>query len=118
MKRQRGVSLSGLLMGIAIIIPAALLGMKVTPSMIEYYQILKAVKAVGKDSSLQSAGVADVRKAFDKHAEIDNLKKVGSQDIEVTKEGGQLVVAFAYQDKIPLFANVSLVIDYEGSSLK
>ncbi|RLJ64977.1 DUF4845 domain-containing protein [Sulfurisoma sediminicola] len=118
MKRQRGVSLSGLLMGIAIIIPAALLGMKVTPSVIEYYKILKAAKTVGKDSALQSASVPDIRKAFDKHAEIDNFKKITSQDIEVTKEGGQLVVSFAYQDKIPLFANVSLVMDYEGSSLK
>jgi len=118
MKRQRGVSLSGLMMGIALLIPVALLGMKVTPSVIEYYKILKAVKSVGKDSALQSASVAAVRKAFEKHAEIDNFKTITAQDIEVTKEGGQLVVAFAYQDKIPLFANVSLVMDYEGSSLK
>jgi hypothetical protein len=118
MKRQRGVSLSGLLLGIAIIIPAALLGMKVTPSIIEYYKIKKAVMSVGQDSALQSASVGEVRKAFGKHAEIDNFKTITALDIEVTKEGGQLVVAFAYQDKIPLFANVSLVIDYEGSSLK
>jgi hypothetical protein len=118
MKRQRGVSLSGLMLGIALLIPAALLGMKVTPSVIEYYKILKAVKAVGKDNALQGASVADVRKAFDKYAEIDNFKVVTSQDIEVTKEGGQLVVSFAYQDKLPLFANVSLVMDYQGSSLK
>jgi hypothetical protein len=118
MKRQRGVSLSGLMMGIAILIPAALLGMKVAPSVIEYYKIKKAVKSVGKDNSLQGAGVAEIRKAFEKHAEIDNFKKITSGDLEVTKEGGQLVVAFAYQDKIPLFANVSLVMDYEGSSLK
>jgi Tfp pilus assembly protein FimT len=118
MKRQRGVSLSGLMMGIALLIPVALLGMKVTPSVIEYYKILKAVKSVGNDSSLQGAGVAAVRKAFEKHAEIDNFKTITAQDIEVTKDGGQLVVFFAYQDKIPLFANVSLVMDYEGSSQK
>lgn len=118
MNRQRGVSLSGLMMGIALLIPIALLGMKVTPSVIEYYKILKAVKAVGTDSALQGAAVPDIRKAFDKRADIDNFTKVGPADIEVTKEAGQLVVAFSYQDKIPLFANVSLVIDYEGSSVK
>lgn len=118
MNRQRGISLSGLMMGIALLIPIALLGMKVTPSVIEYYQIVKAMKAVAHDSSLKSASVGEVRKAFGKHQEIDNFKKIGPQDIEVTKESGDLVVAFAYQDKIPLFANVSLLIDYEGSSLK
>jgi hypothetical protein len=118
MKRQRGVSLSGLMMGIALLIPTALLGMKVTPSVIEYYKILKAVKAVAKDSALKSAGVGEVRKAFEKYQEIDHFKKVEPADLEVTKEGGELVVAFAYQDKLPLFANVSLLIEYEGSSLK
>lgn len=118
MNRQRGVSLSGLMMGIAILIPIALLGMKVTPSVIEYSQILKATKAVAQDGSLKSASVGEVRKAFGKHQEIDNFKKVGPADIDVTKEGSDLVVAFVYQDKIPLFANVSLLIDYEGSSLK
>ncbi|MDP2810339.1 MAG: DUF4845 domain-containing protein [Rhodocyclaceae bacterium] len=118
MNRQRGVSLSGLLMGVALLIPAALLGMKVTPSVIEYYQILKAAKSVSEDSALKSASVGEVRKAFGKYQEIDNFKKIGPPDIEVTKDGGDLVIAFAYQDKIPLFANVSLVIDYEGNSLK
>ncbi len=92
--------------------------MKVAPSVIEYYQILKATKAVSQDSALKSASVGEVRKSFGKYQEIDNFKKIGPQDIEVTKEGGDLVVAFAYQDKIPLFANVSILIDYEGSSLK
>jgi hypothetical protein len=92
--------------------------MKVTPSVLEYYKILKATKAVGKDVGLQGASVADVRRAFEKHAEVDNFKKITSGDLEITKEGGQLVVSFAYQDKIPLFKNVSLVMDYEGTSTK
>jgi hypothetical protein len=118
MKRQRGVSLSGLMMAIAILIPVALLGMKVTPSVLEYYKILKATKAVGKDNALQGASVAEVRKAFDRQAEIDNIKTITGPDLEVSKEGGQLVVSFAYQDKIPLFLNVSLLMDYQGNSLK
>jgi len=118
MKRQRGVSLSGLMMGIALLIPIALLGMKVTPSVIEYNKILKAAKSVAQNSALKGAGVGEVRKAFEKYQEIDNFKMVGPADIEVTKEGGDLVIAFAYQDKLPLFANVSLLIEYEGSSLK
>jgi hypothetical protein len=118
MNRQRGVSLSGLMVAATVLILVALLGMKVTPSVIEYYQILKAAKSVAQDSALKSASVGEVRKAFGKYQEIDNFKKIGPPDIEVTKEGGDLVVAFAYQDKIPLFGNVSLQIDYEGSSLK
>jgi|WetSurSiteA1Bulk_404760.scaffolds.fasta_scaffold53011_2 hypothetical protein len=119
MKRQRGVSLSGLMMAIALIVPAALLGMKVIPSVIEYYQVLKAVKAVAQDSGVKAGTIMDVRVAYTKRLQIGDFTKVLPDDLEITKdEGGGLLIAFSYQDKIPLFANVSLAIDYEGSSAK
>ena len=120
MKRQRGITLSGMMMVLVVLIPVALLGMVVTPSVLEFYKIKKAVKAVGQDSSLKSGSVADVRKAFGKYQEIDFFKKVNPEDLDITKDenNGNIVVGFAYQDKIPLFANVSLVIDYEASSNK
>jgi Domain of unknown function (DUF4845) len=119
MKRQRGVSLSGLLMVIAILVPVVLLGLKVTPSVIEYFQILKAVKSVGQDAGLKGGSVNDIRVAYVRHMQVSNFTKVEPTDLEITKgDTGELVIKFAYQDKVPLFANVSIAIDYEGSSLK
>lgn len=119
MKRQRGVSLSGLLIGLFIIMVVALLGMKVAPSTIEYYKILKAVKAVGQDSSVKAGSVMDVRVAYTRRMQVDDFTKVEPADLEITKDdSGELLISFAYVDKIPLFANVSLTIDYEGSSAK
>jgi len=37
-------------------------------------------------------------------------------DLEVTKEGNDIVVSVAYPKRIPLFGNVSLVIDFAASS--
>lgn len=116
MNKQRGVSLSGLMVGVVILVLVGLVFMKVFPSVTEYLQIKKAIKSVAQDGSLKSASVGDVRKAYTKYQEIDNIKKVGPADLEVTKEGGDLLISFAYQDKLPLFANVSLLIDYEASS--
>jgi hypothetical protein len=118
MNRQRGVSLSGLMVLTVFVILVALLGMKVGPSVIEYNQILKAARAVGQDSRLKGGSVADVRNAYSKYQEIDNITKITPGDLDISKDGGDLVVSFAYQDKIKLFGNVSLVIDYEGSSAK
>jgi hypothetical protein len=51
--------------------------------------------------------------------QVDDFTKVEPADLEITKDdSGGLLVSFAYVDKIPLFANVSLSIDYEGSSAK
>lgn len=118
MKSQRGVSLNGLMIGSVIFALVALLTMKVLPEWIEYGKILRVVKATAGDSSLKEATIPDVRAAYDKRADIDVIKSVTGQDIDVSKEGGELVISFAYTKKVPLFYNVSLVFDFEGSSAK
>ena len=114
MKYQRGVALSGLIFWGVVITLVAVLGMKVVPTTIEYYKILKDIKAtvnkVGPDAT-----VADVRKTFDNFANIDQLDFKPEQ-LDVSKEKGKIVVSFDYDKRIPLFGNVSLVINYKGST--
>ena len=116
MANQRGVALSGLLFWGIVISLGAVLGMKVAPTYIEYYKIQKDTKAAVAQVGPE-ATVADVRKAFDRFAEIDMLE-FSSNQLEISKENGKIVVEFAYEKRIPLFANVSLVIDYQGSTKK
>ena len=114
MNKQKGLSLSGLLLWLLILIPVAVLGLKVVPTVLEYYAILKDAKAAINQAGPE-ATVADVRKAYDKYAEIDNLQ-FKSADLQITKEGNRIVAAFEYEKVIPLFGNVSLLIDYRGST--
>ena len=54
--------------------------------------------------------------------ECDTLKcineAISSQDLDISKDGGDLVIAFAYPKKVKLFGNVSLLFEFEGSSKK
>lgn len=118
MELQRGVSLNGLMIGGVIFAVVALLGMKAIPPWIEYGNLVKAVKGTATDGSLKDATVAQVRAAFARRADMDDVKSVTAQDIDITKEGDELVISFEYSKKVPLFANVSLVFDFEGSSAK
>lgn len=114
MKHQRGVALGGLIFWSIVLVLVAVLGMKVAPTTIEYYKIKKSAAGtlakMGPDST-----VADVRNSFDRFAEIDMLE-FSSKDLEISKENGKIVIEFAYEKRIPLFANVSLLIDYQGSA--
>jgi hypothetical protein len=118
MKLQRGFSLNTVMIGGVVFALVALLAMKVLPDWIEYGKVAKAVKATAIDTSLKDASVPQVRAAFSRRADIDEIKSITAQDIEITKEGGELVIAFEYTKKISLFGNVSLVFDFEGSSAK
>jgi len=116
MRYQRGLSLGGLLIGAAIFGMLALLAMKVAPDWIEYGKVAKAVKATAEDGGLKEASVAQVREAYAKRVEIDNITAIPPSDLEITKENEQIVISFSYTRKVPLFYNVSLVFDFEGSS--
>ncbi|MDP1984007.1 MAG: DUF4845 domain-containing protein [Sulfuritalea sp.] len=118
MKFQRGLSLNGMvLIGVGLG-AVALLAMKALPPWIEYGNAVKAIKGTAADSSLKDASVAQVRAAFGKRADMDDVKSVTPADLDITKEGGELVISFAYQAKVPLFKNTSLVFDFEASSTK
>ena len=118
MKLQRGLSLNTLMLGGAVLAVIALLGMKAAPPWIEYGNLMKAVKGTASDSGLKDASVKQVRAAFEKRADMDDVKSVKSEDLDITKEGGELVIAFKYEKKVPLFSNVSLLFEFEGSSAK
>ena len=118
MKFQRGLSLNGMvLIGVGLGM-VALLAMKAVPPWIEYGNAVKAIKGTAGDNSLKDATVAQVRAAYGRRADMDDVKSIPPADIEITKEGGELVITFAYSKKVPLFGNASLVFDFEGSSAK
>jgi hypothetical protein len=116
MKYQRGMSLNVLMMGGAILFLVALLGMKVAPPWMEYGKIVKIVKATAQDTGLRDATVAEIRKAYDKRADIDAVSAVRGVDLDITKDGNELLIEFAYSSKIPLFKYTSILFEFEGSS--
>jgi hypothetical protein len=115
-KYQRGITLSGLMTGGAILFVVALLGMKVSPAWIEYGKIKKAVASVAKRPDVAQGGIQQVNEAFDKQAELDQITSITHDDLEITKEGNDVVIAFAYTSKVKLMGNASLMFEFAGSS--
>ena len=97
-----------------VIALVAVLGMKVAPDYLTYFKVIKAAKAVASSSSGKT--VSEVRAAFDKYMDVEHVKSVTSADLDISKDGNGVVISFAYERRIPLFYNVSLLIDFQGSS--
>jgi hypothetical protein len=107
---------AGVLALLVGIIFLAIIGMKLVPAYIEYFAIKKAVASITSGGQLRNATVAEVRKAFELRQAVDDFTAIGSQDLEITKDGNEVVIAFAYEKRIPLFYNISILIDFAGSS--
>jgi uncharacterized protein DUF4845 len=114
--RQRGITLMGLLLGSVVVIFAALLGMKLAPSYIEYFAIKKAVNGITLESRGRGSAISDLRRAFEARSAIDDFSSVKATDLEITKEGDGYAVTAAYRKEIPLFANIGVYIDFTASA--
>ena len=114
MKSQRGITLMGLLVASIVVVFVAIGGLKIAPAYLEYYKIKKAVTSIAQSGT--GATVEEVRKAFERRAAVDDIDVIGSKDLDISKEGNELVVSANYTKQIPLFANISIVINFAASS--
>lgn len=97
-----------------IIVFVAIGGLKIAPAYIEYFTVKKAIVGVAQTTGKGTVG--EVRQAFDRRAQIDDIDVISAKDLEITKEGNDIVISFAYPKRIPLFGNVSVVIEFAASS--
>jgi hypothetical protein len=114
MQRPRGVTLSGLVMWLFILVVLALFGMKLIPAYMEYGTAKNAIQAIARDR--QASTPQEVRRAFDARAQIDDITAIKSSDLDITKDASGVVIAFAYRKEVPLFANLGVYIDFAANS--
>jgi len=113
--KQRGISFPVIFLIGVVLALAAVGAMKIAPAYIEFLTAKKAIVAVAAGEG-RTGSVNDMRKAFDRRSAIDNITVVTPGELEISKDGGEVVISFAYAKKIPLFANVSLLVDFAAST--
>ena len=111
-RRQRGLSIIGLIFIGLIVVGLLTIGFKVVPAVIEYVAIERAIQKIKNEGRT----VPEIQAAFGRHATIDDITSISEKDLDITKEGDQIVISYAYQKKIPVIENVSLVIDFAGKT--
>jgi hypothetical protein len=114
MKNQRGIALTSVIFWGFILAILVMLTVKVLPDVVDYYKIKKSVKSTAANASGKT--VPEIRNIYSKYAEVENVNEITPADLDITKESGEIVISFAYERRIPLFYNVSLLINFEGTS--
>ena len=118
MKRsQRGFTLSGALMGMAILGFIGLFAAKLMPSYIEYFAVIKVLKTMDNAGETK-ATVKEIRRSFDRRNVVENIQVVRGEDLEITKDGGETVVTATWSAKIPMVYNFSACLDFSVTNAK
>jgi type II secretory pathway pseudopilin PulG len=109
---QDGVSLSGLIVVLAVLGAISLVVIKSLPAFIEY----RAVKNAIVTAKAEADTIRGIQLAFDRNASVNDIDSVHGRDLVIVREDNQLQVSFAYERRVPLGGNVSLLFDFSGTT--
>jgi len=112
LQSQRGISLTGLIVALGLILAIAMLAMKVVPKVLEFNSAKNAIK-VAKDVPGTNR---DRMVAFAKAADINGIESVTPKDLIFTKVNAETHIAFDYEVKVDLFKNVALLMHFAATT--
>jgi hypothetical protein len=97
----------------------AWLAMVTVPSFYQYRAIMYIVRQITADSKTPGAfpTIESVRSAYNKQANAQSVDSVlDGKDLIISMNGDAIAIRFAYEKKVKLFANASLLLEYKGDS--
>lgn len=114
--RQRGMTMLGILVLVVVVGAWVYAGIRMTPKYLEYMRIASTLEKV-RDEFDANPGTTEfmLRKAVERHFDIEMVNVITSNDLEITKDGGTFTMRAAYEDTVPLAGNVSFLLEFDKS---
>ena len=111
---QRGITLISLLIYGLMVAAGIFAVMQVGPTFLEYQAVKQAVNRVAEANP---PTVAEAKRQFDRQREVDpTIRSVTAADLDITKEGGLVVITAKWERELTILGPVSLLIHYKASS--
>jgi hypothetical protein len=116
MKKQRGMSIYGLIYLLITLGFVGYVGMMIFTPMMEYLAVKKVFSAMANQELRDGSSIDQIRQGFDRRATIDDIKSIKRGDLEFSKEGNETTVSASWTKKVPLFWIMSLELDFSASA--
>lgn len=112
--RQRGVSVLGVLVILALFSFFLTVAIRLMPAFMEGRAVKSAIEGVaaasGPDSSLR-----DVVRRIDSTFITNRIDVISSRDVKVYREDGKIFIDASYETRTPLFENVDAVLMFPNN---
>jgi hypothetical protein len=115
-REQRGATLLGTLVIVAIIGFGVYAGIRLFPLYMEFFAVSRALDQTAKEAKGEATSVQDLKVGLDRRWTIEDIKSINSTDVEIKRSGKGFRLHTAYRAEAPFVANISLVVDFEKSA--
>lgn len=107
--KQRGMTLIGFVMVLAIAGLFIYVGMKLIPMYTEFYSVKKALAAMANEDGIANKSAADVKRSLAKRLNMSYAGTIKSEHVKVERKGPGWFVTVEYENRRELIANLDVV---------
>ena len=115
-RQQRGLTLIGFVLLIALIGAAGIVAFRTIPIYSEYFTIKRILREINVENP--DTTPLQIRSQFDLKSSADYVYDIKSRDLDIGKENGRIIVSVRYQKTVPLLYNVSLLFEFQADNRK
>ncbi len=114
--KQRGMTFLGILVLVVVVGAWVYAGIRLVPKYLEFMKIAGTLEKV-QDEYQSNPGSTEfmIRSSIERHFDIEMVDVITPKDVQITREGGTFTLRAAYEDTVPLVANVSFLLTFEKS---
>ena len=112
-KRQKGLSLLGLLTTILVVGVLLIIGIRAVPFYLDDYAVEKVVTSLENRPDIESAGVREVREWLNKGLQTNRIE-LGKDEVKVFRDRSTgVTVEINYERRFHVLHNIDLVLTFE-----
>ncbi|MEM1090391.1 MAG: DUF4845 domain-containing protein [Pseudomonadota bacterium] len=111
-KRQRGITLIGLIIVLTVLGFFAFIGIKLFPVYQEYFSVVQAMKSVASQPGVSRQEPRQVQEMLVKRMYVSYVESVNKSHIRVTR-GGLPTLNVRYEVRRPLIGNLDFVAKFD-----
>lgn len=115
--RQKGITLIGWLI---LMVPVAIVGyavIRLTPVYLNYMKVTKAINQAAEEfAGEEQINATAIQRAIQRQFTIDSVDYPPVDAIQVQRNGTEWQLRANYEDEVPLFGGVSVVVKFDKSA--
>jgi hypothetical protein len=110
--RQRGITFIGWLLLLAPLAVVFYTGVRLTPIYLNYLKVVHSLDALKSDYNADDPSTQHLVNALQRQFDVQSVDFPTTKDIAFTRAGRGWVVDASYDDQAPLFANISIQVQF------
>jgi Domain of unknown function (DUF4845) len=115
---QAGLTILGFLLVAAVVVIFAMVGFRVVPSYIEYFAVKKSLEDTMRGGGADPNNPLPFRKDLERRLQTSYVENVKAADAILTRNGGQVTAEIAWERRLHMFGNASILLEFETSATK